>query len=270
MSTFLVITIMLAAGIGMVVSLMKQRSGAAWCRPVTLVCALIALTCALTRIMPRRPPDPQERDRNELEYLRIKTEALGRHLAQKFAGSKALVLIDPPSSLNRERTAALLEGLKRGFNGRVSIGSEAFPQRPASAGGASDDGGPRPESEGVSQPMDYWLTREEFDSLVEKHLETCDLVVSMIGVPADAEKMRLWSLPDRPKVALASGSVFELRHLIGNGSIVAAVAFSPEAVFSNERPPADVNEAFKRRFLLLTTENVEGLADKFAGQGLFM
>lgn len=271
MSTFLLFVIMLAAGIGMVVSLVKQRRGAVRYRPVTLVCALIALACALTYSIPRRFPDPGEgpEGRYELEYLRIGTETLGRYLAQKYPDSTALVLVDPPSPLNRDRRVALLEGLRRGFNGKITIGQEASPERPPAARRAPD-GGPRPGQDDISQPMDYWLTREDFDSLVEKHLETCELVVSMIGVPADAGKMRLWTLPNRPKLALASGSVFELRSLIANGGIVAAVAFSPEAVFSNERPPSDVEEAFEKRFLLLTPENVEGLADKFEGQGLFM
>ena len=270
MSRLLLTTIMLAAGIGMVVGLVKQRSAAAWAKPLTVACALIALVCALAHMVPGDARDPDEIvERNELEYLRISTEKLGRYLAQKYAGSKALVLVDPPSAFNQERTAALLRGLESGLAGKISIEARKSPDPPETARqtvAAASDGA----TEDVRPPMDYWLTAEAFDALIEKHTETCDLVITMIGVPSDVSQMRLWNLSNRPKLALACGSVYELRGLIASGDIVAAVAFSPEAVFGNEEPPGDIEAAFRRRFLLLTPENVEGLAAKYKGLGFFL
>lgn len=262
------IAVMVIAGIGMVVGLVKQKAGESWGKPLATLCALLVVLCAVGQMFMKGGAGSSKAVVDtEMRYLEVSAQKLGDYLAQTCPGAKALVVTDPPTAFNEGRRKAMSEGLKKGFAGKVTVAAEDSPTIPeeakkAAVSSSGPDGGADPNA---VPPMEYWLTAKLFDELVAKHASTCDLVVSMVGLPTDMAKMKLWTQPTRPKVALASGSVYDLRKVIAGKGVVAAVAYNPKAVYDNNPPPADMNQAFDKRFLLVTPENVETMATQYEG-----
>jgi len=75
--------------------------------------------------------------------------------------------------------------------------------------------------------------------------------------------MKFWTMKKRPDLALASGSVYELKKAIAGKAIVAAVTYNPKAVYDEKPPPADLDAAFDKRYLLVTPDNVLTVAGEY-------
>jgi hypothetical protein len=111
-------------------------------------------------------------------------------------------------------------------------------------------------------PLEYWYTASLVNKLLDKYDGKYDMIVTTIGLPQDAKRLDIWKGDKKPKVALASGSVYELRGAIKSGAIVAAVTYNPQAEYDDKPVPKDLDEAFNKRFLLLTPENIDQIASK--------
>jgi len=195
---------------------------------------------------------------------------LGMYLGERFSGSKAVIIVEPQfgSAADPDSAAsAQVDGLKEGFGGRIEIVAEISPKIPDSAKNAfSQEMAPMAEGEGGPEggemlpPLEFWFTGKLFDQLVTDNKDKCDLIITTIGLPMDLGAMKFWEMKDRPKLALASGSVYELKQAIKKGVIVGAVTYNPKAVYDEKPPPSDLDAAFDKRFLLVTPENVDTVA----------
>ncbi|NOY79759.1 MAG: hypothetical protein GXP31_02010 [Kiritimatiellaeota bacterium] len=271
--TKILLILMVVAGIVMLFGMAKQKAGEDWGRPLAIVCAIIALACAIGQIVLRTTnigAGSTGVAKTELTYVRISMQKLGQYLAEKYPDSKALVIQDPETKTSADRRKAALEGLKKGFGSKITIAATESPAVPKNAKGMMGEMGMSGAPEGeMLPPMEYWLTPQAFDGLVKKHGD-CNLLVSTIGLPSQFGKMALWrSVKSKKlKVALGGGSIFELKKLFLGKYIVAAVAYNPKAVYDDKKPPSNIDEAFKKRYLLITPENVTQLAQQYPG--LFM
>jgi len=273
MTTILFIATVVA-GIVMVFGMAKQKAGVDWGRPLAITCAIIALVCAIGQIVVRTTGIGKGSGgiaKTELYYVQISMEKLGQYLAEKCPGAKVLVIQDPETKTSSERRKIALEGLKKGLGSKATVTATESPKIPKNAKGMMGEmgmGAGGPEGE-MLPPMEYWLTPAAFDALVKKHSD-CNLVVSTIGLPSQFGKMKLWrSVQSKKlKVALGGGSIFELRKLFLGKYLVAAVAYNPKAVYDDSKPPSNLDEAFRKRYLLITPENVAQLAKEYTG--LFM
>ncbi len=209
--------------------------------------------------------------------LEVSTQYLGQHLAAKYPGAKAVVIIMPPSKFGGSARNYLLEGLKKGLAGQVEILAEISPEIPRSsrvpgaaapaADGASSAASPE---SGLSAddlffigPPEFWLTADVFDTMLQPYIGKVDLVITTIGLPTDMVKLKFWTLNPRPKLVIACGSIFELRKAIADKSVVAAVTYNPKAVYERKVSLTNVKAAFDKRFLLVTPENVEEISRKY-------
>jgi len=270
------IVIMVIAAIGMFFGLAKQKQGKLWGRPMAVVCAIVALLCALSHIVSSRSPSMATVLDREMGYQKISGQKLGMLLAEKHNGAKAIIIVQPSLSKDAaSRPNAVVEGIKEGLGSKVTVVAEVAPTIPESAkkqfmtemppppGQEGGPGAPGGDPAEVVPPMEFWFTAELFDALVAKYKGQIDMVITTIGLPQEPGAMTFWNLQPRPKLAITGGSVYKLKKAIKSGAVVAAVTYNPKAVYDEKPPPSDLDKAFDKRFLLITPENLDKIAAEY-------
>jgi hypothetical protein len=200
-----------------------------------------------------------------LQVRALATRGLAEHLARTFSGHRALVISNPftresglPRKM-REMEDAGLRGLKLGLGSKVSLAAVAFPElKPAAKAN------PRavfidPES---TTPLSFLVADEAFDKLARQYPD-CDLLVSLIGLPANLQRVQCWRDPAGPKFALllpdlrVIGKSEAVRQAMHSGKLAAFVLARSGA--PETRPAADGKFAaeFEKRFVLVTPEHVD-------------
>jgi len=266
MSKVAIVIMLIAAG-GMIFGLSKQKAGAAWGKPLAVVCAIIALLCAVGNIFSSGGPDVGQVREREMAYQEIGAHKLGLFLAEKYSdGAKAIIIVEPTLGAGATKPSAVLDGLKKGFGTAITVVDEISPAIPESAKNAFSEEMPMGEGgEGgeMLPPLEFWFTAKIFDDLVKKNADKCDIIITTIGLPMDLGAMKFWTMKKRPDLALASGSVYELKKAIAGKAIVAAVTYNPKAVYDEKNPPADLDAAFDKRYLLVTPDNISTIAGQY-------
>ena len=275
------IAVMVVAAVVMIWGLTKQKAGAEWGKPVATLAAIVALVCALAQIFSGQGPSQKSVMSAQLKYLSTSTEVLGQHLAEKYAGKKVLIIVPPTSKFAQENNSALIDGLKKGMGDKLTIVAEVAPEVPKNMPGmmpppmmpppvAGKDGKPgevppQPTAEDMllMGPIEFWLTPERFDAMLRPYMAKVDIVITTIGLPMEVAKLQFWNASPRPTMVIATGSIFELKKAIEGKAVVAAVTYNPKAVYDNKMPPAKLQEAFDKRFVLVTSENVGEVSKKF-------
>ncbi len=260
------IIVMVVAAIGMIFGLSKQKGGAAWGKPVAVLCAIVALCCAVGHIFTSGGPNMMKVREREMAYQMIGAKKLGMVLAEKHAGANAIIIVEPSAGGPNETTDAMLAGLREGLGSGITIVEEIAPEIPAAAMKQfAQDMGPM-EGEGGGEemlpPLEFWFTAKLFDELAEKNKSKADMIITTIGLPMDLGAMKFWKMKDRPKLALAGGSVYDLKRAIKDGMVVAAVTYNPKAVYDEKAPPSDLDAAFDKRYLLVTSDNIDQIASE--------
>lgn len=259
--------LMAAALVGMVVCAKKQSTNPK-AKPAAVALLIIVIICAIVILHQTDIIGTGSTARlieNEMKYAGSSTEILGKYLAEKYPDSKVLLVIDREFEEN-QRQKTMIESLKKGFNNKISITATVSPLENIPDEYPEETETVPSGPEGTLPPLMEMTTAADFDALVEKNAG-CDMIISLIGLPMDAQNMALWQMPDetRPKVALVSSDIFNLKNAIKAGFIVAVVAYSPQAVFDESRVPADPQKVFDRRYLLITPENVDEMEAKHNG-----
>jgi len=266
----LLIGVMVVAGIVMVFGLIKHKAGEAWGKPVATMAVFVALICALMQIFSGGAPSQRSVMQSQYAYMMVSTEKLGQYLAEKYPGSKALVIVAPTSTLVNQSNEALVKGLKEGMGGKVEIIKEIAPEvpkmnmpnmptMPANADGKTPKAPPM-DPVAMMGPPEFWLTPAAMDSLIEPYIGKADLVITTIGLPMDMAKMKYWTWEKKPKMVLASGGIFSLKKAIEAQAVAAAVAYNPKSTFDNLAPPSNLEEAFNKRFVLITPDNIKEIS----------
>ncbi len=233
-----------------------------WFR-VGLAAACLLFLFALSRVFHSSGPNMMRVSERELVYQQVGGRKLGTYLAGRYPGARAVVIVEPPAGLDELASGSrLVDGLRQGFGDSIEIVAEIAPEIPGAARSAFARDQRSPAGEKlmpgeVLPPLEFWYTPHVFDGIVAQYRTRCDLIVSTIGLPMHAMEMRYWAMPDAPALALAGGSVYELESFIERGLVCAAVTYNPKAVYDEKAPPADLDEAFSKRYLLVTPDNVD-------------
>ena len=146
------------------------------------------------------------------------------------------------------------EALEDGIDGSAQIVAKESP-RPPAGGGAEEE----------MMMYEYYLTAEAFDQMLDDHPE-CNMVISLMGLPYDFPEMSFWGKEEaeRQKLVVVNANLYDLRKAIMGNFIQAAVAHRPDIKYDiNEVVPDETQAAFDKRYLLITPENVNSIADKF-------
>lgn len=203
-------------------------------------------------------PDPIERAFTDHEEA---LRRLAEHLARSGAGRRALVVSNPFAQQRRggvrKQEEAGVRGLRAGFGQTIAVGAVAYPAlKPEAARNPEAIAPPA----GATTPLSFMVAEESFDQLAARHPD-CDLIVSLIGLPANVTSSRIWE-PGPPKLALL---LPDLRVIGGAAEVRAAIMSGKLAAFVCPRPQlpapqglAENSPSFDRNFLLVAPENLEG------------
>lgn len=222
-------------------------------------CVVLAVGLGVAWRWPRGPL------REALHVRQLATRGLAEHLAQTISGRRALVIANPYTQQSglpramREMEAAGLRGLKQGFGSKVNLAAVGFPELKPEA---KDN--PRavfidPES---TTPLSFLVAEDAFDKLARQHPD-CDLLVSLIGLPANLARVQCWQAAAGPKFALllpdlrVIGNNAAIRQTMRSGKLAAFVLARPGAPETQPAAGGDFATEFAKRFVLVTTENVE-------------
>lgn len=244
------IIIMIVAGIIAFIAMNKQKSGAAWGQPVAILCAIIAIVAALwSTVNNLSGSDAKKAQNREVEFQKIQTRKLGQYLAENHAGANVIIINDPFNDGSRPNP--MLEGLKEGMGNALNIVAEVAPIPPI----VEDPEGPEGE---MVAPMETWYTARSMDDIIKKTGAEYDMLITCIGLPLGG----LSRLKGK-KVAIAGGSVYEFGAAIQGKVVVAAVTYKPDAIYDDKPIPSDKEEAFNKRYLLVTPDNLMEVASKY-------
>jgi hypothetical protein len=262
--SFIQVVIIVVAVIGMVVGLSKQKAGIEWGKPVAIVCIVVALVVALWSSVRTLGGNNNAGvvDR-EITFQKLGGKKLGLYLAEKHAGAKVLILTEPKLGSQTGKPNPLVEGLKEGMGSTLTVVAEASPEVPADKAKAfakempmegTPSGGAATE---MMPPLEYWYTAKIFDALLGKYDGQFDLLVTTIGLPQDAARgSAILKGKSCPKIAVLNGSIYDLKAAFKPTMIVAAITYNPKAVYDDKPVPRDLDEAFGKRFLLVTPETL--------------
>lgn len=184
--------------------------------------------------------------RAKAEYSCISTEYLGQFLSESFPNAKSLIIYDSVS------TSKLMEqrivGLRKGLAGKIEIIKEiGLPTTP-----------PKDIPPNMIRISDF-INADDFNKAIKKYPKA-DLIISLIGLPDDIQNMDIWQIEDkkkRPKLAVFGGSIEVLSTAIKANYIQALVVYRQMDKYANQLPPDDLKEAFNRRFILITPQNIK-------------
>jgi len=274
MSLIILYGVMVLGAAAMVVGLVKDKGGVHWGRPVALagiVVVLLAVILIAVQKMVGGKNTHQVVDR-EVAFQKAGGRKLGTYLAEKHQGAKVLILSEPRMGGPTGKTNPLIDGFKDGIGTKLTVVAEISPEVPADKAKAFSAEMPMEGpsgGEGAGQmmpPLEYWYTAKIFDDLIGKQTGF-DMIVTTIGLPNDAAKSRILKDKTRPKIAVLNGTIYDLKAAIKPDMIVAAITYNPKAVYDDKPVPKDLDEAFNKRFLLVTPETLQQVSQ--AHQDIF-
>ncbi len=263
--------VMVAGGIGALVGMRQAKAGATWGQPMAIGCALVTLALALMGIV--SSSGSAKGMMNAItQYNHASGEVLGRHLAEKFEGKRALVLLQPASELEAADTFnnSILDGLRRGLGSSLEIVNTINLTPPPALVGQMDamSAGLEPGGEDEAY-MDYELMNYEmwFDSkylsdFLAEHKGTFDVLISAVGMPMDLADSPLSRETDLPEIAVLNASGYGMKNLVTEGVLDAVVTYNPdpEGWKDMKSVPKNTADAFAKRYLLVTPDNIDEMS----------
>jgi len=159
-----------------------------------------------------------------------------------------------------------LRGLRKGWEGKISSVTIVHPELKAGALENPQSFIADPES---TTPLSYLVTPDAFDNQAKQHSD-CDLIVSLIGLPAELDRCEVWTRQGPPAFALLLpdlglfGGTEAIRQAVKSGKLLAFVLRRPGAPPDSESGTDDFAAEFEKRFVLVTPANFEEVAKALA------
>lgn len=210
---------------------------------------------------------------NALVTREVATRGLAEYLARTHSGKRALI-VSNPFTQRKETTKTIVEmeqagvrGLRQGFGTSVAVAAVAFPELQPEA-----NDNPRALLTDVetTTPLSYLVAPEAFDNLAKQHPD-CELIVSLIGLPAELSRCESWRTAGPPRFALLLpdlriiGDAQAVKNAVQSGKLAAFVLARPGAPDDSAAPVDDFRAEFERRFLLVTSENLDEIVRRYPG-----
>lgn len=209
---------------------------------------------------------------NAVHSRELATQRLAEYLAQTLPGQRALIVSNPfaqsRGGMILEQEEAEVRGLRHGFAGQIEIEAVVVPQLKPAALQSPQSFELPPDA---TTPLSFMIEEGAFDQLAGQH-SACKLIVSLIGLPADLNRVELW-LPANPvKFGLllpdlrVVGDKEAVRRAVKSGKIAAMICQRPDASATDS-----AKTQFDRQFLLVNAENIDDVLGRFpklCGAGL--
>ena len=241
----------------------NAKKGASWGQPLTIIGAVVAIAAAMWGIVRTVTGADQKDSMNrEIGYQMVQTRKLGLYLKEKFAGKKVVILKDPTINTQDGKDTPQLQGLKEGLGGALEIVAEIAPDLPKPQGQPQEG---MPEDMMV-EPIEVWFTAKELDKTLGKVNGDYDILITTFGLPQGGVMDPKGGFKGKlagKKVVFAGGSIYEQGFAFQSGLIVAAVTYKPNAEYDENPVPKDLDTAFNKRYLLVTSENFKDIAKEY-------
>lgn len=251
--TVLIAVVMFLALVGMIICSKKQKASPA-AQPIAIGLLVVVIVCGVLMLYKTGIfGDNNNFMEIENRYYASQGQVVGEYVNKNFSGKKVLVLMDRGYE-NNPRTEVLMKAIKAGAGSDLDITADTLTLAGASKG---------PAGEEFEMPLFEVMTAKDFDAALNKHKDV-GVIISTIGLPRDANKMTLWRKKDRPKLILLSAS--DMRGydaLIKTDMIAAIVVVGPDAKFTEDAPPNDVQKTFDMRYVLIDSQNVDKYTNMF-------
>ncbi|MBN1863846.1 MAG: hypothetical protein JW808_02985 [Victivallales bacterium] len=253
--------VMVACFVGMIICAKKQHTNSL-AKPLAIVLLLVVVACTVLILVKNLGSgDTKKLIENEMKFAKASTYVLGKKIAEVKPGANVLIIVEDDMAVN-PRQATLIDGFKEGFGSSITNITIKSPQVQK----------PKGAPEEFAMPMMELMTTEHFNKLLDQN-RSCNLVITMIGLPYDMAKLNIWQQFERdpkktPNLCLMNTEISMMYPAIKGGLVLAAVTYNPDARYTEDPAPTDPQQAFDMRYLLITTENVDEIAEKF-GERLF-
>jgi len=209
--------------------------------------------------------DPRD---NALDAREVATRRLAEYLAQNYPGQRALLLSNPftENDATAKEIVAMekagIAGVRKGLGDKVTLEAIAYPELKPEA-----RANPRAvfiDGE-TTTPLSYLVAPDSFDKLLAKH-PNCDLMISLVGLPAALKEVRCWQ-DEKLKFALLLpdlrfvGNAAAVKRAVQSGKLAAFVLLKPGA--PDSRAPLKGPGDFDQRFILVTRENIDRVVEEY-------
>lgn len=283
MFTFL---LMIVAGGVAVYGLVQEKKGAEWGRSLAGVAAAVALVLALFKLFSGGGPDVEKIQKSQNVFRKIAGEKMGQYIAENFAGADVVAVggIDfsgLPEKFAREYTGmeqsweGYFDGFKKGIDDEVNLldvvrlpvpeqARESIAAAAELAKSEGEDEQVYPEDTLLMPGIEDMYNPENYNKALKPYLKKADVIVVLTQLPYQVERLSLWDMASPPKLALMPGSrLYELKKAIAKGYIVGAITFKPGGDYRDLKVPGDLEEAFDKRYVLVTPDNVEAMSSEY-------
>ncbi len=195
--------------------------------------------------------------RREMAYSKAAGFKLGEIIAENNHG-KSVLIIAGKDYRNDRNQREIIEGIKESINVKLPVAVD-YPHIPEMG---KLDGKDLPDMPVYNSEM---LKAKYFNDLIASH-KSCSILVFLINLPYDADKMTIWQLPEnqRKQVYLVFSDIYNLKKAIKSG-FVTAFAYRPKSFDIEEGVPESPEAAFKKRFLYINSDNVDNLDNSIKG-----
>ena len=249
--------VMVVALVGMIICSKKQKTNPG-AQPIAIALLIVVIISGIYMLYKNNIFGSSNTGMIESEnhYYASQAYTVGKYIAKNIPGGKVL-LIENDGFEKSKRETAFISALKEGMgNNNVKVVAITLLNKPKRPKGMPKDM--------PMMPMMEMMTSKDFDATLSAN-NSQNVVISLIGLPRDASKMKLWRMPaaTRPKLILIGsgmGSSIKLGSAIKKGMISAIVMISKNAKFDDEGAPSAFEDAFKKRYILIDKANLEANA----------
>ena len=257
MLNVIIYAILLLAAIGAIIGWNGQKKGQKWGQSLTLVCALIAIFLGFFQVYLTSVGGLNSHAasvKRQQAYHRSQGIVLGRYLNAHFSGKTAVIIKDP----TRQQESDALIALRKEIYNNIKVTAIITPTATVSKDVGMPDGLVNYE------PVERWYTKKVLEQLLEgKHF---DILITDLGLPSDltvvGKEFTIHSLKGK-QVAMLSGNIYDYMRAFINRRIAAAVVHNPKAEYDAKPAPKDPQNAFNRRYLLVTPDNYRDMVIQY-------
>jgi len=254
MSMVLSGVIMVVALIGMIICSKKQKTNPG-AQPIAIALLIVVIISGIYMLYKNNIFGSSSAGmiESENQFYASQGYMVGKFIAKNIPGGKVL-LIENEGFEKNKREMDFIAALKKGMgNDNVKAVALTILNPPKRPKGMPEDM--------PMMPMMEMMTSKDFDATLSANSAE-NVVISVVGLPRDAGKMKLWKMPaaKRPKLILVGGGMggsIKLAPAISKGMISAVVTISSKAKFDDEGAPSAFEDAFKKRYILIDKSNLK-------------
>ena len=245
-----------------------KKKGVEGGKTLTIACGVLIIITAIYINLLKSDVDHSAIDR-EKAYQRAQAIVLSNTLTNMYNGNgKCLVIHNTVSDSHKAEVMKLIDSFKEGFGGKVTD-MVVVPIKEY------------PGDEALMEEAMMENTAEDFNKVIAAH-QDCDVVIIMVplpNAPSELLKMDIFSLVQDPEdeekwikdpnkkyplVGVFNGYIGNLEPFFLDNLIGAMSLWKPDPTIDEKPVPENVKEAFDKRYLIVTPDNIIGIKQKFA------